>query len=216
MTTRRCVLALALACLLLSAVPAQADIDPASDVLLIQTVFLPYQPKACSKVSDALVKLTRDARKAGYPVRVAVIGSRADLGGIAKLYGKPQAYADFLGGELVAYGAELGQRIKHDPVLAVMSQGYGVHNGGRGARATVKTLSKPQGSDPNSLVRSAVAAIPKLAAADGHSVDAPKLSAGCASGAGNKLIVIGVLAVVLAVGSSLIVVSLRRRDRDLG
>ena len=36
----------------LFAAVARADIDPASDVLLQQHVFLPYQPKVCSQLQE--------------------------------------------------------------------------------------------------------------------------------------------------------------------
>src|SRR2546422_4920402 len=82
---------------------ARADVDPASDVLYLQDVFLPYTPKVCSQLSGALRKLTSVSRKSGYPVKVAVIGSARDLGGAPQLFGKPQEYAKFLRGELAPY-----------------------------------------------------------------------------------------------------------------
>ena len=72
--------AAALSCLLLIGAlsVAYADIDPASDVLLTQDVFVPYQPEVCSEVKGALREATRRSRAAGYPLKVALIGSRSE------------------------------------------------------------------------------------------------------------------------------------------
>ena len=69
---------------------AFADIDPASDVLPLQDVFLPYNPEVCTQLSTALRKLTARSRKAGYPLKVAVIASKRDLGGASTLFGDPR------------------------------------------------------------------------------------------------------------------------------
>src|SRR5438034_5582217 len=79
---------------------ASADVDPASDVLLLQDVFLPYNPKVCSGVGDSLRNEAKTSKKAGYPIKVGVIGSRAALGGARQLFNKPTDYARFLGNDI--------------------------------------------------------------------------------------------------------------------
>ena len=36
---------------------ALADVDPASDVLLLQNVFVPYKPKVCNQLRDQLTAM---------------------------------------------------------------------------------------------------------------------------------------------------------------
>src|SRR5207302_3391552 len=83
---------------------ATADIDPASDVLLLQDVFLPYNPKVCSQLADTLRKLTKQTKDNGFPLKVAIIASQNDLGGATKLWGNTYGYSIFLGQELGIYG----------------------------------------------------------------------------------------------------------------
>jgi hypothetical protein len=103
---------------------ASADVDPASDVLLLQDVFLPYNPKVCSGVADSLRNEAKTSKKAGYPIKVAVIGSRADLGGAPQLFNKPTEYAKFLGNELGVYGPGVGRNYSTNlSLLIVMPKG---------------------------------------------------------------------------------------------
>ena len=90
---------------------ARADGDPASDVLYSSWVFLPFTTKIPSGYQTALTQTVLAARKAGYPIKVALIEQRYDLGAIPELYRKPQAYARFLGLELAF--------IYHGPLLIV-------------------------------------------------------------------------------------------------
>src|SRR5947209_3178380 len=88
-------IALAAAVLGTVAAPARGDGDPASDVLIYQQAFFPYvspSDSAKAKLSAAV----EAAKRAGYPVRVAVIQQRQDLGADPELFGKPQLYARFL------------------------------------------------------------------------------------------------------------------------
>ena len=56
-------------------------------------------------------------------MRVALIGTRHDLGAVPVLFGKPQRYADFLGQELVYFWK--------GPTLVVMPNGYGIYQNGK-------------------------------------------------------------------------------------
>ena len=101
---------------------ARADGDPASDYLITQPVFFPFESKASAAAQKELTALLADAKKKGFGVRVALIATRADLGAVPVLYGKPQRYANFLGQELVYY--------YKGPLLIVMPNGYGIYKSG--------------------------------------------------------------------------------------
>src|SRR3712207_4338474 len=112
--------ALALAATLATlAVPATAlaDGDPASDVLLVQDVYSPYQPKIPKPVSDALNATLKKARAAGYPLKVAIIATKNDLGSVPQFFARPQPYAQFLEREIA-----FNQKV---PLLIVMPNGFG-------------------------------------------------------------------------------------------
>src|SRR5205085_4420595 len=93
---KRALLLAAVAAALL-APAARADGDPASDVLYTQWVFFPFEFKYGEHEKQALLSTVDDARKHGYPIKVALITQRYDLGAIPALFGKPQQYAHFLG-----------------------------------------------------------------------------------------------------------------------
>jgi hypothetical protein len=189
-----------------------ADIDPASDVLLLQDVFLPYQPKVCSQVSDALRNLTKSSKKAGFPVKVAVIASRNDLGGAANMFGQPQKYAQFLGNELGVYAPDVGRNFTSQDLVVAMPQGLAVSKVGTNSAQAVNAVPAPRTGDSNRLARAAFAAVPKLAQAAGHPVKAPKLGSGCSkSGSSSFVLIFGApLAVLIVIG---VFAGLRRRTR---
>src|SRR3954453_3989674 len=112
------ILTAVLATAMLVPAPAAADGDPASDTLLGQNVFYPYQPKVSPAVAARLNAETAAAKRAGFPLKVALIASPLDLGVIPDLFGKPQKYADFLDQEISFQGKQ--------PLLVVMPAGYGV------------------------------------------------------------------------------------------
>jgi hypothetical protein len=191
---------------------ADADIDPASDVLPLQDVFLPYKPKVCSGLSDSLRKLTKTSKDADYPIKVAVIGSKADLGGAASLFGKPQDYAQFLARELVTYSPDYGKSFGTEPLLTVMPAGFGIIGGGPNADKVLKEVPIPSGAKPNELVRASLNVIPKLAQAAGHPVAAPKVAASCSKSGGGTSVVIFIAPIaVLLVGGLLAGSRLRPR-----
>jgi hypothetical protein len=196
---------------------AQADIDPASDVLPLQNVFLPYKPKVCSELSNALRKLTATAKNNGYPVKVAVIGSKGDLGGAAYLFGKPTNYAQFLAQELITYSPDFGTTYGTQPLLVAMPSGFGVINGGRGTKPEeiLKQVPIPSGAGPNELVRSSLNAIPKLAKAAGHPVATPVVGSSCSkSGGGTSVLIFVAPIAVLLVGGLLAGARLRPRRSE--
>ena len=141
---------------------ARADGDPASDVLLGENVFYPYSPAVSAALQKTLNAETTAANRAHFPIKVALIASPADLGVVPDLFNKPQKYAQFLAQEISFQGKR--------PLLVVMPSGYGVQGLTPAATSAAASLQKPAGGQSNDLARAAIAAIPKLAAAAGHTI----------------------------------------------
>jgi hypothetical protein len=168
------VLAVAVSAWAAAAAPAWADGDPASDVLLFQNAFFPYAAPSSSAKSD-LLSATAAARKAGFPIRVAVIQAKQDLGADPELYGTPQLYARFLDSELLSANY-LGV------LVVVMPQGLGIAGGGKlvdhGKKFKPRPIGKleqalakvppPHTTDPDTLTATGVAAVRVVAKAGGH------------------------------------------------
>jgi hypothetical protein len=157
-------LLLAIALLLVLTTSAQADGDPASDVLVFKAYFLPYAPQTPVDAEQKLNMATAAADRAGYPIRVAVIASAADLGIVPQYLGKPQEYAKFLGDELkFAYKGGL---------LIVMESGYGLIGiDDPAVTAKLATLPKPASNDPADLATAGADAVVALATAAGKTLD---------------------------------------------
>ena len=141
---------------------AHANGDPASDYLLIQSLFLPFNAKVDPGTTERLADVIREADKQNFRIRVAVIGSRYDLGTAFSLFNKAQRYAEFL-------GLELSFQYR-DRLLVVMPNGYGYSIGGKPDPAGIRVVKKlpPPGADANKEVEGATTAIRRLAAAEGH------------------------------------------------
>ena len=167
-----------LACALVAglAIPsARADGDPASDYLVAQQAFLSYDAKIPPAQQRKLVAAVASANRNGFPVRVALIWSRYDLGSVPELFGKPQAYARFLDAEdsKCWWGGSCGSgRFKTTTrLLVVMPNGLGFaqwkHDPAAGYRVLkgIKVERTPAG-----LATAATAAVTKLAAASGVKV----------------------------------------------
>jgi hypothetical protein len=167
---------------------ALADVDPASDVLLLQDVYRSYGPPTgqamCKELSDALDTLTEETKKAGYPLKVAIIATKTDLGGAPELWKKPQAYAEFLARELAFFGHQKAKAGELRPLLVVMPAGFGVTQAGPRARAALRDISIPPDAKVNELARAAADAIPKLAKAAGHPIKPLHLGSACHTGGG--------------------------------
>ena len=82
---------------------------------------------------------TAAAKRAGFPIKVALIASPVDLGVIPDLFGKPQQYADFLDQEISFQGKQ--------PLLVVMAAGYGVAGSDRPGEARRGRRSSPRRQD---------------------------------------------------------------------
>ena len=187
---------------------AAADGDPASDVLLGQNVYYPYSPAVPRAVQAKLDAETAAAKKAGLPIKVALIASPVDLGVIPELFGKPQDYAKFLNKEISFQGPQ--------PLLVVMAAGYGTQGVSAKAAATASALPKPAGKTSTDLAQAARTAVAKLAAADGHPIKAGAGAATVSSGGSSSAtpLLIGLIVAAVVVAGALIL--LRRRQATAG
>jgi hypothetical protein len=181
---------------------ARADGDPASDVLLSQSVYLPYSGISTT-LQRQLFAVCAAAQQAGYPVRIALIAAQSDLGVVPALFNKPEAYARFL-------SAELGG-VVHGPVLVVMPAGVGLAS--QGHALSTGSLGGAHGAPsrgPDGLAAAALAAVPRLAAAAGHplpasAADASSRASGASAGTVRDaliaLVVLGLLAAAVIAGA---------------
>ena len=206
----RALLALLLgAAVLAAAAPAAlADADPPSDVLLLQSVYYPYQPPVSDKLRRTLDRVVAASQKAGYPVKVALVESAVDLGAIPQLFGKPTQYAPFLGRE-IAFKSK-------DPLLVIMPAGIATNNVTVRAQQAIQGIKIDASKQSDGLVAAAIEAVPKMATASGHPVAAvPVPSSGSGKNGGGStspLIVFG--APVLLVALAALVAAFRRRGDD--
>jgi len=152
---------------------AEANGDPASDVLPFTTVYLSIQDPTRSKAGEALLSVTHAAAKKKHEVRVAVISQPSDLGLIQSMWRRPQTYAEFLGKELFQFAHYTGT------TLIVMPNGYGIYGpqAAKGKPALAK-LPKPGTSDLEKLGARGVTAVRTVAPPNGYVLAAPKSGSG--------------------------------------
>lgn len=183
-----------------------ADADPASDVLLLQNVFYPYNPSVSTSLQNVLNAETAAANHTGFPIKVALIDQPEDLGAIPSLFDKPQPYAQFLDQEISDVGA-------HAPVLVVMPDGYGIKGLPPTAIAAAASLAKPAGRDSNDLARAAIIAVKSISAAAGHPLDNIHDQSNTGNGNGSTPLTVAILAVAAAVAAGSILGARRWRHQ---
>jgi hypothetical protein len=177
--------------------PARADGDPASDVLATQALFLPQDAGATPAQRAQLSALLQTAARRGYPIRVALVASSADLGSVTALWRQPETYARFLGQELAF--------VHKGPLLVVMPNGFGLTRLGRPlpGQAALTGLGAPGAG----LAGAAITAVRRLAAAAGHPLPASSVQAPRTSGSSDTIawivLAAGALAIAIAWGLSL-------------
>lgn len=181
--------AIVVAAAFLAAPAARADGDPASDYLLARKTFIPFDAKVPQANADQLNAIVAEAEKNGFAIRVALIGTRFDLGAVPSLWRKPETYALFLGQELFfVYKGRL---------LVVMPNGYGASRGGKplpSAQRVVDTLPHA-GEGGAALAAAATRAVQRLAAQSGVRLE---VAAAKKSGTNSDRIVIAAIAGGLA------------------
>lgn len=195
---------------------ARADGDPASDYLPTLDLFVPLAPPAARNLQEDLDNLVFAARRRGYVIKIAVIGSRTDLGAVPQLFGRPQTYAKFLGSELrFTYRGRL---------VIVMPQGIGTRNVPAPEMDALRAV-RIAAASPDDLVRTGMRAVRAAAAAAGvslpvipptpvmatagpapaptvHSAPAPAPVASAGGSRTTRLVVVGALAATLLLASA--------------
>jgi hypothetical protein len=191
------VLAAVVVCAAFAALPAGAgaDGDPASDVLLAQEVFYPYQPRVSASLEATMSRTLREAAARGVHLKVAIILEQYELGLVPQFYEHPQAYADFLDREISFNHVQ--------PLLTVMRAGFGLAAAGPASALAGVRVDRSQRS--YGLTRSAILAVVALARADGHPIPAPSIPAE-SGGAGSTplLLAFGVPIALLVLGGFLV------------
>jgi hypothetical protein len=182
---------------------ALADGDPASDYLISQQLFPSFKANISGVDTTRLRGMLDDSKRKGFPLKVAVIAGRYDLGSVPSLFGKPQQYASFLGQEDYYFFK--------DELLVVMPQGYGLykHSGlPAGDRAALAALPAPHTAVIEPLLAASERAVTTLAARRGLT-----LSAGTESHSSRWRDRLEILAAVLVLGALAVAVRtvVRRR-----
>jgi hypothetical protein len=187
---RRALLPLAAAAVCAAVMPAAArsDGDPASDFLISQQVFFGFGQNASAKKQAELQRLVEDAKAKGFEVRVALIGSRTDLGAVPVLWRRPQTYARFLGQELALYYPRR--------LLIVMPNGYGIYRHDRGLAAEEQSALDDLPAPGSDLVGAAERAVQRLAALHGVHVE-PTGASGAPSQNRERLEIVAIVLAVL-------------------
>jgi len=178
---------------------ARANGDPASDYLLVDKVFLPFNARPDTGSVKKLQDLTDAAAKQGFPIRVAVILRRNDLGTAFSLLNKPQRYAEFLGMEL--------SFLYKERLLVVMPEGFGYAVNGDPRPNVNQVLSSvpAPGDDATKEVDAAVVAVERIARSEGKTITVAKSSA-----TRDRLTIAAVVLAALAVFAGVLVY--RRRS----
>jgi hypothetical protein len=181
-------MSLLLVLVLLVPASARANGDPASDVLLTDRVFLPFEAPISKSAADDLRKTVSSASAKGYTIRVALIAFTGDLGTAVSLWRHPQDYAKFLASEIAF--------VTTDRLLVAMPSGWGFYDKGRPVAKEQAVLSKLKpGTTPTPLAESAATAVRALASAGGVTVAKPSGS----SGAHDRLILGGAVVALLLI-----------------
>ncbi len=143
---------------------AVAHGDPVSERLIEASLFVPPGAQTDSEAVRRLASTVRDADRAGFRIKVAVVAKASDLGPVSDLYREPQKLAEFLGLDLSA--------LFRGGVLVVMPNGYGyVLDGAREERSSRVLADLPDpGRDQTKQAEAAIAAVRRLATAAGHTI----------------------------------------------
>jgi hypothetical protein len=189
---------------------ALADGDPASDVLTETPVYFPADAGIPATRQAQLLTLVRQATRRGYPLRIALIGHRSDLGSIGALWSKPNVYSGFLGTEL--------SLVFRGTLLVVMPNGYGVDVIGEpGAAAKTRAAAAPlihlaPAGGGAALADSAITAVRQITRADGIHLAIPHATvAEAGSSGGVNLIAWAVLAAGIVMLAAAWTASVRAR-----
>ncbi len=192
---------------------ARADGDPASDVLVTYPYYLNWDAGVSPHLQAQLGAVLSAAARGGFPIRVAVIATRNDLGTVTPLWDQPRSYASYLGYEL--------SYVYTGQVLVVMPNGYGLYSSKALPQAewqpevrAIDAMNPPGGGER--LASGALAAVRTLAAAAGHPLPGEIVVRNVPSGASGSASVLPWIVFVLGLVMIAIAWTLSLRARPLG
>jgi hypothetical protein len=166
----------AFAAALFAANAASAHGDPSTHMLESENLYPAVASRPTQSLELRLIGLLRAAAARGYPIKIALIAGADDLED-ASMLGRPQAYAEYVQGELG------GTSTLRAPLVVIGPSGFGVsgrelRNGRlrsiRGATAwpPLRGLSVPPGADGDALARTALAVVRRATTAAGRPLPA--------------------------------------------
>jgi hypothetical protein len=185
---------------LAGAPPAFGDADPASDYLLAAPAFYPFQPPTSPALRRELEGALAQLKAKGLNLKVAIIENPTDLGAVPNLFGKPQAYAKFLSQEISFNQPQA--------LLVVMPSGFGLAR--VGPSGSLNGLSVAAAQKADGMTRSAIAAVERLARANGKPIAVSSTSSTSSSSTVSPLITFGAPALIVVLGA-LLATRIRRR-----
>jgi hypothetical protein len=192
-----------------SAVAARADGDPASDFLIVQKIFFPYDAKVPRPQQQKLLAVVQSANKQGFAIRVALIWSSYDLGSVTALWRKPRLYARFLSLEDTFYFKSR--------LVVVMPNGLGFHWPKHDSTAAYRLISGiAVAKSPAGLAEAATTAVQRLAAASGVKVStaaAGKEPAPAEQNNHDRVVIVAAVLAALVLGGALRLLVRRRAAR---
>jgi hypothetical protein len=207
------------ALLVLLCVPAGALAhgDASSHYLETGTLYPAFGMRPSQAAELKLMGLLDAAQKAGYPVKVSLVGDPSDVNDRSEMLRKPQAYAEFVASELRRSSVSMV-----GPVLIVSPYGIGIAGPdvARGdAQRLLAGLSVPAAAGGDQLAETALAAVRQVAATSGHPLPAnvppmqvPSVPPAPSSGPGYDLRGLTPFAVFIAIfGSALAYLRVRTR-----
>ncbi|HEX4518678.1 MAG TPA: hypothetical protein VH063_03755 [Gaiellaceae bacterium] len=203
----RLLLAGLLAMFLVAAPAALADGDPASDYLLGGSTYLsPFDSHIPKAEQAKLVAMLASAKKQGFPLKVALIATRYDLGSVPSLFKTPQTYAHFLAEEDFYYWKT--------EVLVVTPSGFGIYKAKMlpaADRAIVAKLKVPAKATGPELMTAVQGAVKKLAARRGLTLATTPVAKRGGSESTERVEIAGGAIVLCLIGGGIWLLLRRRR-----
>jgi hypothetical protein len=146
--------ALLVVCALALPAAALAHGDAASHYLETESLYPSFANRPSQATELRLLGLLQASERAGYPIKVALVGATDDVPEKPGMLRAPQRYAEYVGGVLTRW---------QGPLLVVTPHGFGV-TGAPGVR-----LGRgPAAADGDALADAAMAAVRRIARAGGH------------------------------------------------
>ena len=152
---------------------ALAHGDPASHYLETGSLYPSFEHQPSQEVGLQLLGYLDAAKKAGFPIKVALVTGEGDVADNPEMLNKPQEYAEYVVTALV------GSRVPVDgPVVIVTPAGIGVAGPGaeemRGVteRSGDEAPGRGSGTTGDALAQAAMTAVRDIAAKAGHPLPA--------------------------------------------